>query len=59
MGAILATRKTASFSALVIKSHVKEGVDLGLTYKLPRPIIDVIRQHHGTNLIRIFLSQSE
>jgi cyclic-di-AMP phosphodiesterase PgpH len=38
----------------VIKSHVKEGVDLGLTYKLPRPIIDVIRQHHGTNLIRFF-----
>lgn len=46
--------KTASFSALIIKSHVKEGVDLGLTYKLPRPIIDVIRQHHGTNLIRYF-----
>lgn len=46
--------KTASFSALVIKSHVKEGVDLGLTFKLPRPIIDVIRQHHGTNLIRFF-----
>ncbi len=46
--------KTASFSALVIKSHVKEGVDLGLTFKLPRPIIDVIRQHHGTNLIRYF-----
>lgn len=47
-------QKTPSFSALIIKSHVKEGVDLGLTYKLPRPIIDVIRQHHGTNLIRYF-----
>ncbi|MDE0768843.1 MAG: HDIG domain-containing protein [Opitutaceae bacterium] len=47
-------RKTASFSALIIKSHVKEGVDLGLTVKLPRPIIDIIRQHHGTNLIRYF-----
>ncbi len=46
--------KTPSFSALIIKSHVKEGVDLGLTYKLPRPIIDIIRQHHGTNLIRFF-----
>jgi len=46
--------KTPSFSALVIKSHVKEGVDLGLTYKLPRPIIEIIRQHHGTNLIRFF-----
>ncbi len=47
-------QKTPSFSALIIKSHVKEGVDLGLTDKLPRPIIDVIRQHHGTNLIRYF-----
>ncbi|MBC2606142.1 HD family phosphohydrolase [Pelagicoccus albus] len=51
--------KTPSFSALVIKSHVKEGVDLGLTYKLPRPIIDVIRQHHGTNLIRFFFHKAK
>jgi len=51
--------KSPSFSALVIKSHVKEGVDLGLTYKLPRPIIDVIRQHHGTNLIRYFFHKAK
>lgn len=51
--------KTPSFSALIIKSHVKEGVDLGLTYKLPRPIIDVIRQHHGTNLIRFFFHKAK
>ena len=51
--------KTPSFSALIIKSHVKEGVDLGLTYKLPRPIIDVIRQHHGTNLIRYFFHKAK
>ncbi len=51
--------KSTSFSALVIKSHVKEGVDLGLTYKLPRPIIDVIRQHHGTNLIRFFFHKAK
>lgn len=51
--------KSPSFSALVIKSHVKEGVDLGLTYKLPRPIIDVIRQHHGTNLIRFFFHKAK
>ncbi|TVR50625.1 MAG: HDIG domain-containing protein [Puniceicoccaceae bacterium] len=46
--------KSPSFSALVIKSHVKEGVDLALTHKLPRPVIDVIRQHHGTSLIYYF-----
>lgn len=43
-----------SMSALVIKSHVKEGVKLAREYKLPRIIIDVIKQHHGTTLIQYF-----
>ncbi|MEZ5275839.1 MAG: HDIG domain-containing protein [Opitutaceae bacterium] len=46
--------KSPSFSALIIKSHVKEGVDMGVKNKLPRPIIDIIRQHHGTSLIWYF-----
>ncbi|KXU34191.1 phosphohydrolase [Cephaloticoccus capnophilus] len=43
-----------SLSALIIKSHVKEGVDIARKHHLPRPIIDVIREHHGTSLIRYF-----
>ena len=43
-----------SLSALIIKSHVKEGVDLALQHRLPRVVINVIRQHHGTSLIRYF-----
>jgi len=43
-----------SLSALIIKSHVKDGVDLALKHKLPRSVIDVIQQHHGTSLIRYF-----
>jgi cyclic-di-AMP phosphodiesterase PgpH len=43
-----------SLSALIIKSHVKDGVDLALKHKLPRAVIDVIEQHHGTSLIRYF-----
>jgi len=43
-----------SLSALIIKSHVKEGVDLALQHRLPRVVINVIRQHHGTALIRYF-----
>lgn len=43
-----------SLSALIIKSHVKDGVDLAIKHKLPRAIIDVIQQHHGTTLIRYF-----
>jgi putative nucleotidyltransferase with HDIG domain len=47
-----------SLSALVIKSHVKDGVDLALKHKLPRTVIDVIQQHHGTTLIRYFFQRA-
>jgi cyclic-di-AMP phosphodiesterase PgpH len=50
--------KSPSFSALVIKSHVKEGVDLAAKHKLPRPVVDVIRQHHGTSLIKYFYQRA-
>ena len=47
-----------SMSALVIKNHVSEGVELGRKYSLPQVVIDVIRQHHGTSLIRYFYFQA-
>lgn len=50
--------KNPSMSALVIKAHVKEGVELANRYKLPQVIIDVIRQHHGTGLIQYFYHQA-
>ncbi|MGF1452449.1 MAG: HD family phosphohydrolase [Opitutales bacterium] len=43
-----------SMSALVIKNHVKEGVKLAKEARLPKVVIDVIEQHHGTSLIRFF-----
>lgn len=46
--------RNPSMSALVIKSHVKEGVQLAKEFRLPRIIMDVIRQHHGTSLIQYF-----
>ena len=46
--------KNPSMSALVIKAHVKEGVELARKHGLPRVIIEVIRQHHGTSLIQFF-----
>lgn len=47
-----------SLSALIIKSHVKDGVDLAIKYKLPRAVIHVIQQHHGTSLIRYFFHRA-
>ncbi|MGB0290836.1 MAG: HD family phosphohydrolase, partial [Opitutales bacterium] len=47
-----------SMSALVIKAHIKEGVELARADKMPRVIIDVIKQHHGTSLIQYFYHQA-
>ncbi len=48
-----------SMSALVIKSHVREGVEIAKEYKLPRVIIDIIEQHHGTGLIQFFYHKAK
>ncbi len=45
---------TPNMSALVIISHIKEGIDLALKYKLNSQIVDVIQEHHGTTLVYYF-----
>jgi putative nucleotidyltransferase with HDIG domain len=47
-----------TMSALIILSHVKEGVDLALKHKLNQRIIDIIQQHHGTSLISYFYQRA-
>ncbi|MFH1034035.1 MAG: HDIG domain-containing metalloprotein [Pseudomonadota bacterium] len=47
-----------SMSALILISHVKEGVEMASRHRLGRPIIDIIGQHHGTRLIPFFYSKS-
>ncbi len=41
-------------SALIIASHVKEGLEMGRQYNLPRPVLDFIPMHHGTTRIEYF-----
>jgi cyclic-di-AMP phosphodiesterase PgpH len=48
-----------SMSALVITSHVKEGLAIGRKAKLPLPIREAIATHHGTKVIRFFLSRAQ
>ncbi len=49
---------TPSMSALIIKTHVKDGVELAEKAGLPRAIIDFIPQHHGTALIEYFYDKA-
>jgi len=46
-------------SALVISSHVKEGLTLAKRHKLPQPIMDAIEQHHGNGLISFFYHKAK
>jgi len=43
-------------SAKIITDHVRKGVEMARRYNLPTQIIDFIRTHHGTNLVRFFYS---
>jgi len=52
-------RKNPAMSALIIKSHVKEGIDLARENGLPKVLRDVIRQHHGTTLVKFFFYQAK
>ncbi len=45
-------------SALVIKAHVSEGVKIAREHNLPEVLVDFIRTHHGTSLIRYFHSKA-
>jgi len=45
-------------SARAIAAHVTQGIELAREYHLPKPIIDAIREHHGTTLISFFYQQA-
>lgn len=46
-------------SSLVIRDHVKEGMELARKYKLKKVIRDAIEQHHGTELIYYFYRRAQ
>jgi putative nucleotidyltransferase with HDIG domain len=47
-----------ALSTLIIIGHVKDGVALAEQYRLPRPIVDFIQQHHGTTLVEYFYREA-
>src|SRR5574344_2092378 len=46
-------------SAQIITSHVVDGVKLAHKYKLPEPIIDFIRTHHGSTKTKYFYNKQK
>lgn len=45
-------------SSLVIRAHVKDGVELAEKEGLPEPLVDVIREHHGTSVMEYFYNRA-
>ncbi|ADL07682.1 7TM receptor with intracellular metal dependent phosphohydrolase [Thermosediminibacter oceani DSM 16646] len=47
-----------TLSALIITSHVKDGLDIARQYNLPPIVQDFIVQHHGTSLLTLFYKKA-
>jgi putative nucleotidyltransferase with HDIG domain len=46
-------------SSLIIIAHVKDGCELAVQAKLGRPIINLIREHHGTSIVSYFYDKAK
>jgi putative nucleotidyltransferase with HDIG domain len=46
-------------SAIIIKSHIQDAVKIAKKNKLPEEIINIIKQHQGTSLIRPFYEKAK
>jgi putative nucleotidyltransferase with HDIG domain len=49
----------ASMSALIVKRHVTDGLELARQWRLPRIVADAIPQHHGTRLVGYFWAKAQ
>ncbi len=47
-----------SLSTIIITSHVRDGVEMLEKYHVPPDLIEIIRQHHGTSLVRYFYEKA-
>ncbi|MBU0610640.1 MAG: HDIG domain-containing protein, partial [Armatimonadetes bacterium] len=52
-------RLSPHLSALVLMSHVKEGLELAEEMKVPPIVASVIAQHHGTSLVSFMYQRAQ
>lgn len=48
-----------TMSNIVITAHVKDGINLARKYKLPKAVVDIIEEHHGTSVVYYFYKKAE
>lgn len=52
-------RLKPNMSALILKSHTKDGLEIAKKYNLPQDIRDFIATHHGTSRIEYFYQRAK
>jgi putative nucleotidyltransferase with HDIG domain len=50
---------TPSLSRLAITAHVRDGEHLAKVYGLPGPVVDIIKEHHGTSVLAYFFHKAQ
>jgi putative nucleotidyltransferase with HDIG domain len=48
-----------SMSALILMAHVKDGAEMARESRLGKALADIIRQHHGTSLMKFFYDRAK
>lgn len=48
-----------AMSAMVVKRHVSDGLELARRWHLPRAVAEMIPQHHGTRLVGYFWAKQQ
>ncbi len=48
-----------SMSALIVKRHVTDGLELAARWRLPKVVAEAIPQHHGTRFVSYFWAKAQ
>jgi hypothetical protein len=46
-------------SCELLKAHVRDGIEIAEQYRLPKAVIDLIAEHHGTTVLEAFYSKAK
>lgn len=47
-----------NLSVSIIRSHVKKGVEMAVSMRLPKQVIDIISEHHGNGVMQYFYQEA-
>lgn len=53
------TKLAPHLSSMVVMAHVRDGVEMAEAHGLPRAIVELIPQHHGTRLVTFFYHKAK